>query len=96
MTARLPRKTGKMGAEREPNIGFTPKLDVTILVRRLLENPYRSAHCAAVRRNPLTRVIRRKPILSEQALPVLQRSPRPRGVQSFVDAEGSLCGLAHN
>jgi hypothetical protein len=34
------------------------------------------------------RVIRRKPILSEQALPVLRRSPRTRSCPILVDAEG--------
>src|SRR5580765_3072481 len=38
-----------------------------------------SAHCSRVRRaTHLTRVFRRKPILSEQALPVLRLSPRTR------------------
>jgi hypothetical protein len=44
-----------------------------------------SAHRAQVRRNPLTRVIRRKPILSEQALPVLRRSPRTLSGLILVD-----------
>jgi len=49
----------------------------SLLSDSLLDIPSGSAHCAEVRRNPLTRVFRRKPILSEQALPVLRRSPRP-------------------
>src|SRR5579864_9180719 len=69
---------------------FSPvtSLGVQFSSDSLLDNPSGSAHCALVRRNALTRVIRRKPILPEQALPVLPRSPRSRPCPILVDAEG--------
>jgi len=65
-----------------------------------LDNRSGGAHCSAVPRDPPHQSLSRKPILSEQALPVLRRSPRTRQCPILVDLGGlrrrSPCGLTHN
>ena len=58
------------GIECNRDLSPVTNLGVQLSFDSLLDNPSGSAHCAEVRRNPLTRVIRRKPILFGQALPL--------------------------
>jgi hypothetical protein len=64
----------------------------------LLDNFSGSAHCSRVRQSThLTRVIRRKPILSEQALPVYLAVDEFLSRRAIVDTEGdSHADSAHN
>jgi hypothetical protein len=64
----------------------------------LLDNFSGSAHCSRVRQSThLTRVIRKKPILSEQALPVYLAVDEFLSRRAIVDTEGdSHADSAHN
>jgi hypothetical protein len=57
---------------------YLPTISSRLSPDYLLDNSSGSASCSCISRPTSPRVLRRKPILSEQALPVLRRSPRTR------------------